>query len=529
MRRVLATAALALALGLVASMVATTAPGAAADEAVTRFADVDPDRYDGDAVAWAQTTGVVTGVTARCFAPDRGATRAEVAAVLQRLLAPDATATAHPFGDVAADWQQVPVAWLHETGATTGTTATTFAPDLAASRAMVATFLHRLEGEPDVAGASLPFTDVAAAWQRDAVTWLWQAGITTGRTTTSFAPDASVTRGELLTLVWRWQGEPAPGAPMVDGPAVDCLVATGTCADVFDAAAIAEIDALAAGRRVTAHVHDHRTGCTYELHPGSALTTASVIKAQVLAGVLLQAQDRGVAVTADDRARIELMMHYSHNSPPTSELYVALGGAAGMEALDARFGLAGTAHTAHYGATLSTAADRTRLVEQLLIGGGPLDAGRVAEAWTWMSTVSVAQSWGLSAGLPADHEVALKNGFYPMTGRGWRLGSSGVVRTPDGGAYAATILTEGSVDESTGIALVEAVARHVNDALTVGDPIGRPVDDVVCIITVAGTSWADAAASLAALDTVGSVDPDTLRHRNGGEPAPLAGQRVCAP
>jgi uncharacterized protein YerC len=529
MRRVLATPALVLAMSVIASVVTTAAAPATAAESVIRFADVDPDRYDGDAVAWAQTTGVVTGVTERCFSPDRGATRAEVAAVLQRLLAPDATASVHPFGDVAADWQQVPVAWLHETGATTGTTATTFAPDLAASRAMVATFLHRLEGEPGVTGASLPFTDVIAEWQRDAVTWLWHEGITTGRTATSFAPDASVTRGELLTLVWRWQGEPAPGAPLVDGPAVDCLVATGTCADVFDAATVAEIAALAAGRPVTAHVHDHRTDCTYELHAGSALTTASVIKAQVLAGVLLQAQDRGVAVSAADRARIELMMHYSHNSPPTSELYVSLGGAAGMETLDERFGLAGTEHTAHYGATVSTAADRTRLVEQLLIGGGPLDASRVAEAWAWMSTVSVAQSWGLSAGLPADHEVALKNGFYPMTGRGWRLGTTGVVRTPDGGAYAATILTEGSADEPTGIALVEAVARHVNDALTVGDPTPRPVDAVVCITTATGTSWADAAATLGALDTVGSVDPAALRHHNGGEPAPLSGQRVCAP
>ena len=128
------------------------------------------------------------------------------------------------------------------------------------------------------------------------------------------------------------------------------------------------------------------------------------------------------------------MMHFSHNRPPTSELYAGLGGAAGMTQLDARFGLTATSHTALYGATRSTAADRTRLVEQLLIGGGPLDDTHVEEAWAIMSNVSMAQSWGISAGLPAGHEIALKNGFFPMSGVGWRLGSRGVVRAPGGGA-----------------------------------------------------------------------------------------------
>ena len=139
-----------------------------------------------------------------------------------------------------------------------------------------------------------------------------------------------------------------------------------------------------------------------------------------------------------------------------------------------------------------------------------------------MSTVSVAQSWGVSAGLPAGHEFALKNGFYPMAGRGWRLATTGVVRTPSGGAYAMTILTDGNADEASGIELVEAVARRVNAELTVGAPAPRAVDGLRCIQTTAGQSWADAGAALAVDDL------DRLRHLSGGEAAPLGGQRVCA-
>jgi len=521
--------AVAVVVAVVAAALATAglvAPTAtAAPDGVMRFADVDPDRFDGPAIDWAQAGGVVTGVSERCFVPDRHATRAEVAAVLQRLVAPDATSTAHPFDDVVAAWQQVPVAWMHATGATTGTSATTYAPDGITTRGMVAAFLHRLEGRPPAAGPADPFTDVVADWQRDAVRWMWAEGITTGRSATRFAPDAPVTRGELLTFVWRWQGSPAPSVPVraaTDAGGVDCLVAAGICADVFAPLDVFAIDRAAAGRNVTAHVHDHRTGCVYELRADTPITTASVIKAQILAGVLFHAQDRGVPVSAADRDRIDLMMRFSHNAPPTSALYAAVGGAAGMEALDGRFGLTATAHTSTYGATVSTARDRTRLVEQLLIGGGPLGAEAVAAAWETMSTVTSTQQWGLSAGLPEGHDVALKNGFFPLSGRGWRVGTSGVVATPDGGTYAATILTDGNPDEASGITLVEQVAEHVNAMLTAGPAAPRPGDALACR-TVSGSATWDALG--ATLDT----HPATLRHHNGGEAAPLRGQRVCAP
>ena len=295
----------------------------------------------------------------------------------------------------------------------------------------------------------------------------------------------------------------------------------GRCVGLFFKTFIDEVAAAHPGSRFTAAVHDHRTGCQYQLNSGLEMTTASVIKAQVLAGVLLAAQDAGRALSPSEAADVELMMHYSHNRPPTSRLYVQIGSAPGMEELDDRFGIGGTSHTARYGATRSTARDRTRLVEQLLIGGGPLDEESVQAAWDWMAGVSAAQSWGVTAGLPAGYEAALKNGFYPMSGAGWRLGTTGVVRDPNGGAYAMTVMTDNNPSEAAGIALVERITRHINSALTSGPPAERAVDGIECVEPPIESSWSSVA------ETLGGVDAARLRHLNGGEAAPLAGQRVC--
>ncbi|MCQ3806754.1 MAG: S-layer homology domain-containing protein [Acidimicrobiaceae bacterium] len=468
--------------------------------------------YYRDAVVWAQGAGVVTG----CVALGDSVSRGEVIAVLHKSLGEPAARSRHRFLDITAGELHIPVAWAANSGITRGTSPTTFSPDDPTTRAQVAAFLWRVSGQPD----SRPswFVDVKRDWQSAPVGWMAAERITTGRSATFFDPDAAVTWAELLTFVWRWLGSP----PSATGEPYDCEASGERCSGLFDGAFVAEIAAAHRGARFTAAVHDLRTGCWYHLNPDLAITTASVIKAQVLAGVLLAAQEGGRPLSASEVADIELMMHYSHNTPPTSRLYIAVGGAAGMEALDARFAIAGTSHTGRYGATVSTAEDRTVLVEKLLVGGGPLDAASVAAAWATMSGVSAAQSWGVTAGLPDGYEAALKNGFYPLRGSGWRVGTTGVVRDPDGGAYAMTVMTDQNPDESTGIALVEAITAHVNSALSVGEAAVRAVDSVTCVAASASSSWSSLADTLAhpAL---------ALRHLNGGQPTPLTGQRICRP
>ncbi len=492
----------------------SSAAAASGDSAGRSDSDSAP--YYRDAVAWAQGSRVVEG----CVALGDSVSRGEVVTVLHKSLGEPLAQYRHPFLDIRATELHIPVAWAATRGITRGTSPTTFSPDDPTTRAQVAAFLWRASGSPE--GRPSWFVDVKRDWQIAPVGWMAAERITTGRSATVFDPDAPVTWAELLTFVWRWMG--SPPIPM-GGPgdsSADCEAASEQCSDLFDGDFVAEIGEEHRGARFTAAVHDLRTGCWYHLNGGLAMTTASVIKAQVLAGVLLAAQDGSRQLSASEVADIELMMHYSHNSPPTSRLYIAVGGAAGMEALDARFGIAGTNHTARYGATVSTAEDRTVLVEKLLVGGGPLDAASVATAWETMSGVSAAQSWGVTADLPDGYEAALKNGFYPLRGAGWRVGTTGVVRDPGGGAYAMTVMTDQNPNESTGIALVEEITAHVNSALSVGEAAVRAVDSVTCVDASAGSSWSSLADTLAhpAL---------ALRHLNGGEPSPLTGQRICRP
>lgn len=297
-----------------------------------------------------------------------------------------------------------------------------------------------------------------------------------------------------------------------------------TCPDVFSPEFRDEVARRYPGQRVTAAVYDTRSGCWYDLHPGTTMQTASVIKAQFLAGVLLRAQDEGRDLGRWERDRVHPMMALSHN-PPASDLFVSLGGVAGQEALDERFGLTATSSTSKWGATVSTARDRTLLALRLLHGGGPLDHWRRAEAWRWMTGVHPTQTWGITAGVPSGWTVALKNGFYPTSGAPrWRVGSSGFVRhDATGGGYAVTIMSDQNPDHETGQRLVELVAKRVNAMLTDGTPAARAVDRSQCVQTWSGESWSGVAARLGTSDAAG------VRDVSGGPTTPLAGMRACRP
>lgn len=296
----------------------------------------------------------------------------------------------------------------------------------------------------------------------------------------------------------------------------------GGCSDVFPAGYAEALARDFPSQRVTASVFDTRTGCEYRLHHGLRLTTASVIKAGVLGAVLLQAQDRGRGLTEWERARIRPMIQLSHNNPYVSDLYAHVGGVAGMDRADRRWGSQSTTNTASYGATWTTAADRTRISLRMLHGGGPLHAAGRTEAWRYMSTVHPTQRWGISAGVPSGWTVALKNGFYPMRGYGWRVGSTGFVRQGSYGGYAVTVLTDGGASQVQGMRLVETVSRRVASVLAGGPAAPRSVDRAVCTSTSGGESWSAVARRV-------DADPAAVKAVSGGNPGPLQGQRACSP
>jgi len=123
------------------------------------------------------------------------------------------------FCDVpVGSWYEASTAWMVANGITTGVTPRAFGPNLPLTRAQMVTFMWRESGSPTV-GSKSGFVDVdPLAWYAQAVTWARANGITNGTSATNFSPDQVVTRGQIITLIWRRAGSPAvsPSSAFVD-------------------------------------------------------------------------------------------------------------------------------------------------------------------------------------------------------------------------------------------------------------------------------------------------------------------------
>ena len=169
------------------------------------FVDVVEDSYYEDAVIWAAGESITNGTDATHFSPDAFCTRAQAVTFLWRAAgrpAPKSTTT--PFTDVpVGSYYYDAVLWASENGITLGTSATTFSPDMACSRAHIVTFLWRAEHTPR-SDSDNPFTDVdLTAYYAEAVLWAAAESITKGTSDTTFSPDDGCTRAQIVTFIWR--------------------------------------------------------------------------------------------------------------------------------------------------------------------------------------------------------------------------------------------------------------------------------------------------------------------------------------
>lgn len=173
------------------------------------FVDVPADAYYYDAVLWAAEEGITGGVDAAHFAPNASCTRAQIVTFLWRAAgSPAPKSSTMPFTDVAegAYYYQA-VLWAVENGITKGTSETMFSPDATCSRAQIVTFLWRSQKSP-AAGTANPFTDVkASAYYADAVLWAVKEDVTKGTTATTFSPNDNCTRAQIVTFIWRCLSE----------------------------------------------------------------------------------------------------------------------------------------------------------------------------------------------------------------------------------------------------------------------------------------------------------------------------------
>lgn len=171
----------------------------------TSFTDVPAGAYYEEAVGWAVEKGITKGTSDSTFTPDGVCTRAQAVTFLWRAAgSPAAKASALPFADVkAGSYYDDAVRWAVENGVTVGTSATTFSPNATCSRAQIVTFLWRAQKSP-AAGSANPFDDVAdSAYYADAVQWAVQKNITKGTGATAFSPDANCIRAQIVTFLYR--------------------------------------------------------------------------------------------------------------------------------------------------------------------------------------------------------------------------------------------------------------------------------------------------------------------------------------
>ena len=171
----------------------------------TSFTDVPAGAYYEEAVGWAVEKGITKGTSDSTFTPDGVCTRAQAVTFLWRAAgSPAAKAGSLPFADVkAGSYYDNAVRWAVENGVTVGTSATTFSPNATCSRAQIVTFLWRAQKSP-AAGSANPFDDVAGnAYYADAVQWAVQKNITKGTGATAFSPDANCIRAQIVTFLYR--------------------------------------------------------------------------------------------------------------------------------------------------------------------------------------------------------------------------------------------------------------------------------------------------------------------------------------
>ena len=168
------------------------------------FTDVDPDDYFYDAVIWAAENGVTSGTSEDTFSPSVPCNRAQFVTFLWRAAGKPTATVMNPFDDVAeGQYYTEAVLWAVENGVTNGTGEGTFSPDATLTRGQVVTFLYRYCNGVNNASAN-PFEDVAADdWFYDAVLWAVEEGITKGVSETSFAPNALCDRGQTVTFLSR--------------------------------------------------------------------------------------------------------------------------------------------------------------------------------------------------------------------------------------------------------------------------------------------------------------------------------------
>ncbi|WP_019065477.1 serine hydrolase [Streptomyces prunicolor] len=193
---------------------------------------------------------------------------------------------------------------------------------------------------------------------------------------------------------------------------------------------------------------------------GTAFDTASIVKVDILATLLLQAQDAGRQLTATEKSYATTMIENSDNDS-ASALWRIIGKAGGLDAANKTLGLSGTTggDDMLWGLTQTTAADQLTLLQQVFGDDSKLSSASQSYIQGLMKQIEADQQWGVSAAADGS-KWALKNGWLARSTTGlWDVNSIGRVTGEDGDTYLVAVLSKGSTTQTKGISLIEAAAK----------------------------------------------------------------------
>ena len=175
---------------------------------ISPFSDVSASNYYYEAVKWAQEKGITGGIGNGLFGPNQPCTRAQIVTFLWRAAGSPEPKSMSSFSDVSTDsYYAKAVAWAVENGITTGTGDGKFSPDATCTRAQSVTFLFRAIGK--LVDSKAEFSDVLTdSYYANAVAWAVENGVTNGIGDGLFGPDNSCTRAQIVTFLFRaYQGK----------------------------------------------------------------------------------------------------------------------------------------------------------------------------------------------------------------------------------------------------------------------------------------------------------------------------------
>lgn len=264
---------------------------------------------------------------------------------------------------------------------------------------------------------------------------------------------------------------PAGAAPVT---AVTPRPAAAAKAPTVDEKALTKkLRAYLATRRGSASVsfRDLQTGQWYTYRPGTKFATASVVKVDILAALLLRHQRAGTSITAKERKLASRMIRKSDNAA-TDVLWARIGGWKGLAKANRSLGMVATSKplVRRWGSVQTTAADQVRLLRELSDPHSVLTKPSRDYVFTLMRRVVPTQRWGVPAAADRRTTAAVKDGWAPQLvddGR-WEINSIGRIRV-DGRLVAVAILTRKNPDAAYGRKTAARLARLVGSAIRAAD------------------------------------------------------------